>query len=320
MKEINILEIENIKIGNAENRNAKTGVTAIICESCAPCGVDIRGGGPASRETPLLSPLAAATGVHAVLLCGGSAFGLDAAGGAMRYLEERSIGFDTGITKVPLICASSVFDLGLGDKNVRPDFKMGYCACENAEKGIYKDGNFGVGCGATVGKLLGAEYALKSGIGSFAVQVGELKVGAVVCVNALGDIYKDGKIIAGLLTEDKKGFRSTYDAMLTSIARVDNPFVGNTTIGAVVTNGKFSKAEMNKIAQMAHNGLVRCISPVNTTADGDSLYALSVGDVNADLNVTGTVAARAVEQAIFNAVLHAEADGGLPCANDILSL
>lgn len=319
MNEINILEIENIKIGNAENQTAKTGVTAVICEKCAPCGVDIRGGGPASRETPLLSPMAAANGVHAVLLCGGSAFGLDAAGGAMRYLEEKNIGFETGVTKVPLVCASSIFDLGLGDKNVRPDFEMGRRACENAEAGNYRDGNFGVGCGATIGKFLGAEFALKSGVGSFAVQVGALKVGAVVCVNALGDVYKNGTIIAGLLSEDKKGFRSTCDAMLASIDRVENLFVGNTTIGAVVTNGKFSKAEMNKIAQMAHNGLVRCISPVNTTADGDSLYALSVGEVCADLNVTGTLAAQVAEQAIFNAVMHAEPSGGLLCASDIVT-
>ena len=317
MKEISILEIENIKIGNAENQEAKTGVTAILCETCAPCGVDIRGGGPASRETPLLSPLAASTGVHAVLLCGGSAFGLDAAGGAMSYLEEKDIGFDTGITKVPLVCASSIFDLGLGDKNVRPDFSMGYRACVNAEAGNYQNGSFGAGCGATVGKFLGPEFALKSGIGSFAVQLGALKVGAIVCVNALGDIYQGGKIVAGLLSEDKKGFRSTCDEMLKSIQRVDNPFVGNTTIGVVVTNGNFSKSEMNKIAQMAHNGLVRYMSPVNTSADGDSIYAMSVGDVNADVNVTGTIAAEVVEQAIINAVMSAAPGSGLSCAKDI---
>ena len=235
----------------------------------------------------------------------------------INYLEEKGIGFDTGITKVPLVCASSIFDLGLGDKNVRPDFSMGYRACVNAEAGNYQNGSFGAGCGATVGKFLGPEFALKSGIGSFAVQLGTLKVGAIVCVNALGDIYQGGKIVAGLLSEDKKGFRSTCDEMLKSIQRVDNPFVGNTTIGVVVTNGKFSKSEMNKIAQMAHNGLVRCISPVNTSADGDSIYAMSVGDVNADVNVTGTIAAEVVEQAIINAVMSAAPGGGLPCAKDI---
>lgn len=318
MKEISILDIENIKIGNAEDLEAKTGVTAIICEGCAPCGVDIRGGGPASRETPLLSPLAASIGVHAVLLCGGSAFGLDAAGGAMRYLEERNIGFDTGVTNVPLVCASSIFDLGIGSKDVRPDMKMGYCACENAEKKNYKDGNYGVGCGASVGKFLGADYALKSGVGSYAVQVGPLQVGAVVCVNALGDVYENGKIIAGLLREDKKGFRSTFHEMIKSTERMDNLFVGNTTIGTVITNGQFTKSEMNKIASMAHNGLVRAISPVNTTADGDSIYAMSVGSVSADINVTGSVAAHAVQQAVIRAVMSAEADCGLPCARDIL--
>ena len=318
MKEISITSFDNLQIGQAENAAAGTGCTVFLLgKDGATAGLDVRGGGPASRESELLKPTAAAQVIHAILLGGGSAFGLDAAGGAMRYLEEKDIGFDTGITKVPLVCASSIFDLGLGDKNVRPDFNMGYQACVNAEAGNYQNGSYGAGCGATVGKFLGPEFALKSGIGSFAVQLGTLKVGAIVCVNALGDIYQNGKIVAGLLSEDKKGFRATRDAMLKSIQRVDNPFVGNTTIGVVVTNGKFSKSEMNKIAQMAHNGLVRCISPVNTAADGDSIYAMSVGDVNADVNVTGAIAAEVVEQAIINAVMSAAPGSGLLCAKDI---
>lgn len=195
MREISIKEIENIKIGNAEHKEAGTGCTVIICESGAPTGLDVRGGGPASRDTELLKPVSAAQSIHAVLLSGGSAFGLDAAGGVMQYLEERDVGFDVGITKVPLVCQSCLFDLGVGNFKVRPDKKMGYEACLNAEKGNYKDGNVGAGTGATVGKLHGADDCMKSGIGSYAVQIGELKVGAIVAVNALGDIYdwKSGK-------------------------------------------------------------------------------------------------------------------------------
>ena len=205
MKEIKIQELENIKIGSAENKDAATGCTVILCEQGMAAGLDVRGGGPASRETELLKPTAAAESIHAVLLSGGSAFGLDAAGGVMEYLEERNIGFDVGITKVPLVCESCLFDLMVGDHRVRPDKAMGYAACENAEKGNYRDGNFGAGTGATVGKFYGPEFCMKSGIGSYAVQIGELQVGAIVAVNALGDIYdwKNGKKVAGLLAKDK---------------------------------------------------------------------------------------------------------------------
>ena len=211
MKEIKIQELENIKIGSAENKDAATGCTVILCEQGMAAGLDVRGGGPASRETELLKPTAAAESIHAVLLSGGSAFGLDAAGGVMEYLEERNIGFDVGITKVPLVCESCLFDLMVGDHWVRPDKAMGYAACENAEKGNYRDGNFGAGTGATVGKLYGPEFCMKSGIGSYAVQIGELQVGAIVAVNALGDIYdwKNGKKVAGLLAKDKKSFLCT---------------------------------------------------------------------------------------------------------------
>ena len=203
MKEIKIKELENIKIGSSENKDAATGCTVILCEQGMAAGLDVRGGGPASRETELLKPTAAAESIHAVLLSGGSAFGLDAAGGVMEYLEERNIGFNVGITKVPLVCESCLFDLMVGDHRVRPDKAMGYAACENAEKGNYRDGNFGVGTGATVGKLYGPEFCMKSGIGSYAVQIGELQVGAIVAVNALGDIYdwKNGKKVAGLLAQ-----------------------------------------------------------------------------------------------------------------------
>lgn len=256
MKEIKIQELENIKIGSAENKDAATGCTVILCEQGMAAGLDVRGGGPASRETELLKPTAAAESIHAVLLSGGSAFGLDAAGGVMEYLEERNIGFDVGITKVPLVCESCLFDLMVGDHRVRPDKAMGYAACENAEKGNYRDGNFGAGTGATVGKLYGPEFCMKSGIGSYAVQIGELQVGAIVAVNALGDIYdwKNGKKVAGLLEKDKKSFLCTEDEVYKSYEVVKNKFVANTTIGVVITNAAFHKTQLCKIASMTHNG------------------------------------------------------------------
>lgn len=319
MKEISINEIENIKIGSAENEEAGTGCTVIICENGAPAGLDVRGGGPASRESELLKPMAAAEVIHAVLLSGGSAFGLDAAGGVMEYLEERNIGFDVGITKVPLVCESCLFDLGVGDFKVRPDKAMGYEACRSSETGNYRDGNFGAGCGATVGKLYGKDFCMKSGIGSYAVQIGELKVGAIVAVNALGDIYdwKNGKKVAGLLAPDKKTFLCTEDEVYKSYEVVKNKFVGNTTIGAVITNAQFTKTQLCKIAGMTHNGYARSIRPVHTSADGDSIYALSVGNVAADQDMVGTLAAQVMSEAILRAVMSADAAYGLPAAKDI---
>ena len=319
MKEINILDIENIKIGNAQNNDALTGCTLILCEKGAPCGVYVAGGGPASRETNLLNPMAAAEKIHAVLLSGGSAFGLDSAGGVMEYLEEKDIGFDTGVTKVPLVCTSCIFDLGIGSKNVRPDKKMGYECAKNAyEENNYKDGNYGVGCGATAGKLLGKDFMTKTGVGSYAVQIGDLKVGAVVCVNALGDVFDDkGNIIAGLLNSEKDGFLNTFETMIKSIEPKENLFTSNTTIGAVITNASFDKTKMNKIARMAHNGYVKRINPINTTADGDSIYALSTGDVISDINVVGSISSFVVEMAIERAIKSAKGVCGVKSYNEM---
>lgn len=324
MKEISILEIENIKIGNAEDREGATGCTVILAEKGAPAGADVRGGGPASRETQLLNPVAAAEAIHALLLSGGSAFGLDAAGGVMKYLEERDIGVDTGAAKVPLVCASCIFDLQLVSKHTRPDKEMGYQACINScqNGGNYQDGNFGAGTGATVGKFKGIDYMMKSGIGSFASQIGDLKVGAVVVVNALGDIFDHvtGQQIAGLLNEEKNGLRSTEQEMYKQAGEIKDLFTGNTTIGAVITNAKFQKAQMNKIAAMAQNGYARAIRPVHTQADGDTLYALSVGDVTADINAVGTLAAQVTAEAIKKAVFSSESAYGLPSARDLMEL
>lgn len=319
MKEISIKDIENIKIGNAQNREAGTGCTVVICENGAPTGLDVRGGGPASRESELLKPVAAADSIHAVLLSGGSAFGLDAAGGVMQYLEEKNIGYDVGITKVPLVCESCLFDLAVGDYQVRPDKEMGYEACVNAEAGNYKDGNEGAGTGATVGKLHGADGCMKSGIGSYAVQIGELKVGAIAAVNALGDIYdwKSGEKIAGLLAEDQKTFLDTEQEFYKSYAVVENKFVENTTLGIVITNAKFDKTQLCKIASMTQNGYARSIRPVHTTADGDSIYAMSVGEVSADQDMVGTLAAQVMSEAILRAVMSAESDYGFVAVKDL---
>lgn len=316
MKEIAITDIEHIKIGNAEDRENATGCTVILCEKGAAAGIDVRGGGPASRESELLNPVAAADKIHAVLLSGGSAFGLDAAGGVMEYLEQRNVGVDTGVAKVPLVCCSCLFDLQLVNKQVRPDKAMGYQACS----GTYTDGNHGAGTGATVGKYRGTEYMMKTGIGSYAVQIGDLKVGAVVAVNALGDIfdYRTGTQIAGLLNEEKNGYLSTEEEMYKQCEKVTDLFTGNTTIGAVITNGSFNKAQMNKIAAMAQNGYARAVRPVHTEADGDTIYALSVGDVTADINGVGTLAAQVTAEAIKKAVYAADPAYGLPSAKSLL--
>ena len=322
-KEISIQEIKGIKIGQSENQAAGTGCTVFLSETGMRAGLDVRGGGPASRESELLNPLAAAQVIHAIVLAGGSAYGLGAADGVMKYLEEKGIGFEVGPSlKVPLVCQSDLFDLTVGDPYIRPDKAMGYDACLRAEEngtGNYRDGNFGAGCGATVGKFAGMDYCMKSGIGSYAVQIGELQVGAVVAVNALGDIYdwKTGQKIAGLLAEDRKTFRSTEELMYASTEIVENKFTGNTTIGVIITNGKFEKASLCKIAGMAHDGYARSIRPVHTTADGDSIYAVSVGDVEADQDLTGVLAAEAMSEAIIRAVMSAEGAYGYPGVRDL---
>ena len=318
--EISIKEIRPLRIGQTENAAAGTGCTVLLCEDGMRAGLDVRGGGPASREPLLLNPLMAAQTIHAVVLGGGSAFGLGAANGVMQYLEERDIGYDVGVTKVPLVVQSDIFDLTVGDPFVRPDAAMGYEAARLAmEAPNYRDGNYGAGCGATVGKFAGMETCMKTGIGSYAIQLGELQIGAVVVLNALGDVFdwKTGRQVAGLLTADKTALRRTAELMKRSLDVVENKFVGNTTLTAVVTNAEFDKARLCKIAGMAHDGYARSIHPVHTSADGDSIYALSVGSVQADQDLVGTLAAEVVSEAILNAVRHAESACGFPSASEL---
>ena len=320
MREISITDLNEFRIGQTENVEAGTGCTVIISDNGMSAGVDIRGGGPASRECELLRPFSTADAIHALVLGGGSTFGLDASGGVLRYLEEHDIGYDMGITHIPQVCQSDIFDLTVGDPMVRPDYEMGYQACVNAETGNYKDGNFGAGCGATVGKWLGMDYCMKTGIGSAAVQIGEVKLGAIVVVNSIGDIFDPGKgkMIAGLLNEDKKTLRST-ESIMYEMAE-SNPqggFVSNTTIGAIMTNADFNKAQLSKIASMAHNGYARCINPVHTSLDGDTIYGLSSRQVKADMDMIGTLGAQVMSMAIIQAVTSATSAYGHPAYADI---
>ena len=319
-KEIPIQEIGGIHIGQTEDRSAATGCTVLISKEGMAAGLDVRGGGPASRDTHLLDPLTAAQTIHAILLGGGSAFGLGAASGVMKYLEEHDIGFDVGVTKVPLVAQSDLFDLTVGRSDVRPQPAMGYEAARRAcEDPNYRDGNYGAGCGATVGKLAGMECCMKTGIGSYAIEIGSFRIGALVAVNALGDIYdwKSGQKIAGLLTEDGKGFRDTVELLSQSLDVVENKFTGNTTIGVVITNAAFNKTQLCKIASMTHNGYARSIRPLHTSADGDSIYAVSVGREAVDQDVAGTLAAEVMSEAIIRAVESAEGAYGFPARRNL---
>lgn len=330
MDDIRVEDIEGFSIGIADDAEAGTGVTVIVCKDGAATGLDVSGGGPASRETLLTDDLSADNPIHAVVLSGGSAFGLAASDGVMRCLEERGIGYDTGTAIVPLVVGSCIFDLAYKRADLRPDAQMGYVACEDAfASKVLPSGSHGAGCGATVGKLAGMERCMKSGMGTAAVQIGELKVAAVVVVNAIGDIFdcETGEELAGMRGEDGSGFVSSEEmlyAMFTpgdlfaasdvaaNDADVPAPLPNaNTTIGVILTNGSFTRAEMNKIASMARCAYARCINPVGTTADGDSIYAMSHGDVPADLNVVGTLAARVMARAIRDAVTSAQAEAAV---------
>ena len=303
MKEIGIMDVGGFRVGHAQSVEAATGCTVVLFDRMSPVGLDVRGGGPASRESQILNPLMAADRINAILLSGGSAFGLDAAGGVQKYLEERDIGFDVGFAKVPLVSQSCLFDLGVGSKDVRPDADMAYIACLNATYDMPDEGNYGAGIGCTVGKYRGAHRAMKSGFGTYAVETGSVRVGAMVAVNALGDIYDtDGVQIAGMRTSDGTALSNTVMELIYDSEHPQNLFSGNTTLGIVVTNCLLEKTALAKIAGMAHNGYARAIRPVHTTADGDSIYAASVGDLPGDINLVGILAAYTMERAIIRAV------------------
>ncbi len=323
MKEINISEMKGFLVGNAENKEAATGCTAIICEKGAYAGVDVRGGSPASRETELLRPINTVQQIHCVMLSGGSAFGLEAGDGAMQFLDEKGIGFDTGFGKVPIVCGASLFDLELVTNRVRPDKAMGYAACREAfERKPVLGGNHGAGTGATVGKFRGAETMMKSGLGIYAVQAGEVQVAAVVAVNALGDIFDfdSKKILAGILTPDGEAFADSVKVLYEDIEKPRDLWGGaNTTIGCILTNARIDKCQANKLAQIAHNGYAQSIRPVHSSADGDTIFVMATGEAEVGIDALGLLATEVMARAINRAALDAEPAYGLKAARDFLS-
>ncbi len=320
-----ITDVPGIEVGQAQDGAALTGCTVILCRKGAVAGVDVRGSAPGTRETDLLDPINLVQKVHAVLLAGGSAFGLDAASGVMHYLDEHKIGFDTGVAKVPIVPAAILFDLGIGNKNIRPDAEMGYQACVAASTAAPAEGNVGAGTGASVGKLFGNALAMKSGLGSASINIGNgVIVGAIMAVNAFGDVIDpaNGKIVAGLRSGrvgpvrvgGEGFFADTLAMMKKPLGRGALGLVTrtNTVIGAVATNAKLAKVEAAKVAQMAHDGLAHAIRPAHTMLDGDAIFALSTGNKKADVTSIGAFAAEAVSQAILQAVRSAASAGGLP--------
>jgi L-aminopeptidase/D-esterase-like protein len=306
MKRANaITDVRGIEVGNAQDEEALTGCTVILCRKGAVAGVDVRGGAPGTRETDLLDPVNLVEKVHAVVLAGGSAFGLEAASGVMRYLEEKKIGLNTGAAKVPIVPAAILYDLSLGRADVRPDSAMGYRAAAVASSRAPAEGNIGAGTGASVGKMRGMKYAMKSGIGTWSINLNGLIIGTLVAVNAVGDVIdpNNGKMLAGL----RPG--GTLAWMKKNQARP--PAKSNTVIGVVATNARLTKAQATKVAQMAQDGLARVIRPAHTPFDGDTIFALATGEKKADVSLVGAFAAEVMAEAILRAVKMAVPAGGL---------
>ena len=317
-----LTDVGGLRVGHFTDARRPTGCTVVLAEAGAVCGVDVRGGAPGTRETDLLDPVNTVQQVHALVLSGGSAFGLDTATGVMRHLEEKGIGFPVGVGRVPIVPAAILFDLGLGDWKIRPDANAGYAAARAASSAPVAEGCVGAGAGATVGKLRGLGRAMTSGTGSASVRLPNgVVVAALVAVNALGDVVDraTGRPIAGLRTEDGRSLRGTLEALLAG-ERPGRPLPGeNTAIGVVATNVALTKSEATRVAQMAHDGLAQAIRPVHTPWDGDTLFALSTGAVQLDdaTLVVGSLAAEVVARAVVRAVLMATALPGLPSAADL---
>ena len=315
-----ITDVEGVKVGHATDAEALTGCTVVLTERGAVGGVDVRGSAPGTRETDLLRPGNLVEEVHAVLLTGGSAFGLDAASGVMAYLEENGFGFDVGVTRVPIVPAAVLFDLAIGDHRRRPDRDMGYRACLAASSEPPDEGNAGAGTGATVGKFFGQGQAMKGGIGSWSIRLDSgAMVGAIVAVNAFGDVLdpETGEIMAGARNPLTGKLVGTSE-MLKRGRETGDFAVTNTTIAVVATDAALTKTEANKVAQMAHNGLARSISPVHTMFDGDTVFCLSTGPRASNVNIVGTVAAEVLAEAVKRAILAAEGVPGLPSCRDRL--
>ena len=324
-----ITDVRGIEVGHAQDEEALTGCTVIICRKGAIAGVDVRGGAPGTRETDLLNPVNLVEKVHAVVLSGGSAFGLDAATGVMRYLEEQKIGFNVGVARVPIVPSAILFDLNLGRADVRPDAAMGYRAAMSASSEAPSQGNAGVGMGASVGKMFGLSLAMKAGVGTASMDIGGgVVVGALVAVNAWGDVVdpQTSQIIAGLRSGNvgplrvgkKDQFADTLAMMKSAVGRniLGLTARANTVIGAVATNARLTKAQATKVAQMAQDGIARTIRPAHMMVDGDVIFALSTGARKADVSSVGAFAAEAMGQAVVRAVKTARPVGGLPGLNN----
>lgn len=316
-----LTDVPGLAVGHWTDLAAATGCTVVICPPAgAIAGVDVRGFGPGTREITLLDPVCTVERVHAILLSGGSAFGLAAADGVMRWLEEQGHGFDTGVARVPIVPAAILFDLALGRADIRPDAAAGYAACVNATSQPVAQGCVGAGTGATVGKLLGMQQASKGGIGSASLKLRNgIVIGALAAVNPVGDVVdpENGQILAGV-RHAAGGFANSMSLLE---ERLGGHFPGavpnNTTLAVVATNAALSKAGATKVARMAHNGLARTIRPVHTSFDGDTVFALSVGDIPADAGMVGALAADVLAQAVINAVHAAKSLHGVPAACDL---
>lgn len=315
-----ITDVDGIRVGHFTDSRRPTGCTVVLCEAGAVTGVDVRGSAPGTRETDLLDPTNTVERAHGILLAGGSAFGLDAAGGVMRYLEERGIGFPTRFAKVPIVPAAILYDLGVGDASIRPDVEAGYQACVNARSGNIDEGSVGAGAGATIGKI-GRGKPMKGGIGTSGIKLANgIVIGALVAVNAIGNVIdpSTGDVIAGARLPDASGFVDVLD-WFRSGHTMAPPGGGNTTIGVVATNARLTKAQAKKIAEMAQDGIARAINPAHTPNDGDTLFAMATGTspAGADVGSIGALAAEAVAEAILRGVKRATGWPGFPSYNDL---
>lgn len=324
-----LTDIAGIEVGHAHDLEALTGCTVVICRRGAVAGVDVRGGAPGTRETDLLDPVNMVQRVHAVLLAGGSAFGLDAASGVVRYLEERKVGFKTAAAPVPIVPAAILYDLNLGRRDRRPDAGMGYEACRAASRARIAEGNVGAGAGASIGKIFGTALGMKAGLGTASIKVGSMTVAALVVVNALGDVVDPatGELIAGLRSGRIGPLRVGGAGYLANTLHVMKTLAGrtalgvaqhaNTVIGVVATNVQLDKAGATKVAQMAQDGLARSIRPSHTMLDGDAIFALSTGRVRGNVTSVGAFAAEVTAQAVLRAATLASSAGGLPGLADL---
>jgi L-aminopeptidase/D-esterase-like protein len=318
-----ITDVPGVRVGHAQNAQAATGCTVVLCEKGAVGGVAQVGGSPGTRETDLLRPMHSVEKAHAVLLSGGSAFGLAAAEGVVRWLEERKIGFNTGVARVPIVPAAILFDLDIGDANVRPDAAMGYAACEAAKGGPVPQGSIGAGTGARVGSIFGPDYQMKGGIGTASMDLGGgVAIGAIAAVNCFGDVIDPatGQIIAGARRPPAgTDLANTLAVLPTFVGKTIMRFASarSTVTGIVATNASMTKEQANKLAHMGQDGLARTIRPAHTMFDGDTLFALSTGGKKVDFNVVSAFAAEVVAQAIVNGVRAATSLGGRPAARDM---